>query len=43
MIARALVRKPEAIVWDDESAKMAAAAATPGEPVIEDEGGLTAH
>ena len=43
VIARALVRKPEAIVWDEESAKMAAAAATAGEPVIEDEGGLTAH
>jgi ATP-dependent Lon protease len=43
VIARALVRKPEAIVWDEESAKMAAAAATTGEPVIDDDGILTAH
>ena len=43
VIARALVRKPEAIVWDEESAKLAATAATTAEPVIEDEGGLTAH
>src|SRR5665647_868964 len=43
VIAHALVRKPEAITWDEESAKLAAAAATTAEPVIEDEGGLTAH
>ncbi|HMJ40984.1 MAG TPA: endopeptidase La, partial [Pseudolabrys sp.] len=43
VIAKALVRKPEPIVWDEESAKLAAAAATTAEPVIEDEGGLTAH
>jgi ATP-dependent Lon protease len=37
VIAHALVRKPEAITWDEESAKLAAAAA-------EDDGsGLTAH
>ncbi|MDP2408881.1 MAG: endopeptidase La, partial [Pseudolabrys sp.] len=42
VIAHALVRKPEAIVWDEETAKMAAAAATPGEPAI-DEDGITAH
>src|SRR4030081_2118428 len=41
VLAHALVRKPEAIVWDEESAKMAAAAATTAaEPVIDDEGGL---
>ena len=43
VIARALVRKPEAIEWDEASAKMAAAAATPGEPVIDEDGALTAH
>ncbi len=42
VIAHALVRKPEPIVWDEEAAKMAAAAATPGEPAI-DEDGVTAH
>ena len=30
VIAKALVRKPEPIVWDEESAKLAAAAATHG-------------
>ncbi|MDO8875139.1 MAG: endopeptidase La, partial [Pseudolabrys sp.] len=43
VIARALVRKPEPIEWDEASAKMAAAAATPGEPVIDDGDALTAH
>jgi ATP-dependent Lon protease len=46
VIARALVRKPEAITWDEESAKLAAAAAAAvsGEPGVEDDGsGLTAH
>jgi ATP-dependent Lon protease len=46
VIARALVRKPEPIVWDEESAKLAAAAAAAvsGEPAVEDDGsGLTAH
>ncbi len=43
VIARALVRKPEAIEWDEASAKLAAAAAA-AEPVVEDDGsGLTAH
>jgi ATP-dependent Lon protease len=43
VIARALVRPPVPIVWDEESAKLAAAAATT-EPVVEDDGsGLTAH
>ena len=44
VLARALVRKPEPITWDEERAKLAAAATTPAEPVIEDDGsGLTAH
>jgi ATP-dependent Lon protease len=43
VIARALVRKPEPIEWDEASAKMAAAAATSGEPVIDEDGALTAH
>ena len=44
VIARALVRKPEAIEWDEASAKLAAAAAAAAEPVVEDDGsGLTAH
>jgi ATP-dependent Lon protease len=44
VIAHALVRKPEAITWDEESAKLAAAAAVSGEPGVEDDGsGLTAH
>jgi ATP-dependent Lon protease len=42
VLAHALVRKPEPIEWDEATAKMAAAAATPGEPVIEDDG-ITAH
>jgi ATP-dependent Lon protease len=42
VIARALVRKPEPIEWDEASAKMAAAAATSGETGIEDDG-VTAH
>ena len=43
VIARALVRKPEPIEWDEASAKMAAAAAAPGEPPVIDEDGITAH
>jgi hypothetical protein len=43
VIARALVRAPVPIVWDEESAKLAAVAAA-AEPVVEDDGsGLTAH
>src|SRR5665647_2925560 len=43
VLAHALVRKPEPITWDEETAKMAAAAVTAGEPVVEDDPGLTAH
>ncbi|MGE0564530.1 MAG: S16 family serine protease, partial [Pseudolabrys sp.] len=40
VLARALVRKPEPIVWDEEAAKAAAAAEKPAE---DDGAGLTAH
>jgi ATP-dependent Lon protease len=41
VLAKALVRKPEPITWDEEAAKIAAAAA---DPVVEDDAsGLTAH
>ena len=44
VIARALVRKPEPIEWDEASAKLAAEAAAAEKPVVEDDGsGLTAH
>ena len=44
VIARALVRKPEPIEWDEASAKLAAEATATTEPVVEDDGsGLTAH
>ena len=39
VLARALVRKPEPITWDEEAAKLAAAEAKPDE----DGSGLTAH
>jgi ATP-dependent Lon protease len=39
VLARALVRKPEAITWDEEAAKLAAAEAKPDE----EGSGLTAH
>ena len=43
VLARALVRKPEPIEWDEEKAK-AAAAAVAAEPAVEEDGsGLTAH
>jgi ATP-dependent Lon protease len=42
VLAKALVRPPVAIAWDEESAKLAAAAATK-EPVIDDGDALTAH
>jgi ATP-dependent Lon protease len=43
VIARALVRPPQPIEWDEASAKLAATAAA-AEPVVEDDGsGLTAH
>ena len=43
VLARALVRKPEPIEWDEEAAKLAAAAAAT-EPAVDEEGsGLTAH
>src|SRR5450759_4433956 len=44
VLARALVRPLVPITWDEESAKLAAAAAAVTEPVVEDDGsGLTAH
>src|ERR1035437_6188905 len=44
VLARALVRSLVPITWDEESAKLAAAAAAVTEPVVEDDGsGLTAH
>ena len=44
VIARALVRKPEPIEWDEASAKLAEAAAAAEKPAVEDDGsGLTAH
>src|SRR5690349_3665780 len=43
VLARALVRPPEPIEWDEASAKLAAQAAA-GESAVEDDGsGLTAH
>ena len=43
VLERALTRKPEAITWDEEAAKLAEAAAAE-KPVVEDDGsGLTAH
>ncbi len=43
VLTRALVRKPEPIEWDEEKAKVAAAAVA-AEPAVEEEGsGLTAH
>ncbi|HEY2758084.1 MAG TPA: S16 family serine protease, partial [Pseudolabrys sp.] len=41
VLARALVRKPEAITWDEDSAKVAAKSADAA--VEEDGSGLTAH
>ena len=39
VLARALVRKPEAITWDEEANKLATS-----EPAADEEGsGLTAH
>jgi len=44
VLARALTRKPEPIVWDEEAAKLAAEAAPAAEPAGDEEGsGLTAH
>jgi ATP-dependent Lon protease len=43
VLARALVRKPEPIEWDEASAKLAADAAAPDAAVDEDGSGLTAH
>ncbi len=44
VLERALTRKPEAITWDEEAAKLAEAAAAAEKPVVEDDGsGLTAH
>ena len=41
VLARALMRKPEPIVWDEENAKLATPAA---EAAVDEEGsGLTAH
>jgi ATP-dependent Lon protease len=43
VLARALVRAPEPIEWDETSAKLAGEA-TAGEPAVEEDGsGLTAH
>ncbi|MGC1846760.1 MAG: endopeptidase La, partial [Pseudolabrys sp.] len=43
VLARALVRKPEPIEWDEASAKLAAAT-TSAEPAVDEDGsGLTAH
>jgi len=43
VLARALVRKPEPISWDEEAAKVAEAARAAEAPVEEDGPGLTAH
>jgi ATP-dependent Lon protease len=44
VLARALVRVPVPIEWDEASAKLAAEATTAGEPVVDEDGsGLTAH
>ena len=43
VLERALTRKPEAITWDEEAAKLAEAAAAKEKPVEEDGSGLTAH
>ncbi len=44
VLARALVRKPEPIEWDEEKAKVVAATAVAAEPAVEEDGsGLTAH
>jgi len=43
VIARALVRKPEPIEWDEAAAKLAAEAAAAEKPVEDDGTGLTAH
>jgi ATP-dependent Lon protease len=43
VLERALMRKPEPIVWDEEAAKLAEAAAAKEQPVEEDSSGLTAH
>ena len=43
VLERALTRKPEAITWDEEAAKLAEAAAAKEQPVEEDSSGLTAH
>jgi ATP-dependent Lon protease len=43
VLARALVRKPEPIEWDEASAKLAAATTTAEPAVDEDGSGLTAH
>jgi len=43
VLARALVRKPEPIAWDEEAAKLAAGTAAAEPAVDEDGSGLTAH
>ena len=43
VLERALTRKPEAITWDEEAAKLAEAAAAKEKPVEDDGSGLTAH
>ncbi len=44
VLERALTRKPEALEWDEASAKLAAEAAAAEQPVVEEDGsGLTAH
>jgi ATP-dependent Lon protease len=43
VLERALTRKPEAITWDEEAAKLAEAAAAEKPAVDEDGSGLTAH
>ena len=43
VLERALTRKPEAITWDEEAAKLAEAAAAAEKPVEDDGSGLTAH
>src|SRR5581483_1342543 len=43
VIARALVRKPEPIEWDEASAKLAAERAAADKAVEDDASGLTAH
>jgi ATP-dependent Lon protease len=43
VLTKALIRKPEPIEWDEEKAKVAAAAVA-AEPAVEEDGsGLTAH